>query len=99
MKQKALKLVAPFVFLLLACSSLLVPRQASANFWTNNLSRQNAYDAVTYFRNNTLYIDDGWTGSVAGCNAGTVSPAFTQGVLDTVNYFRSFNQLPSVSLN
>jgi uncharacterized protein YkwD len=99
MKQKTLKLVAPFVFLLLACSSLLAPRQASANFWTDNLSRQSAYNAVTYFRNNTLYIDDGWTGSAAGCNAGTVSPAFTQAVLDTVNYFRSFNQLPAVSLN
>lgn len=39
----------------------------------------------------------GWTGSVAGCRAGTVSPAAHAAMLNAVNLFRSMVGLPSVT--
>jgi uncharacterized protein YkwD len=38
----------------------------------------------------------GWTGNVAGCNAGTTSAAFKQAVIDRVNYYRLLAGLPPV---
>lgn len=38
----------------------------------------------------------GWTGDYASCNAGTLSPAFTDAVLKLVNYFRIAAGVPEV---
>lgn len=72
---------------------------ASATFYPTNLTRQDAYNAISYFRNNLLFAPYSWNGSVSGCNPGTVSSTISQEVLDTVNYFRSFNRLPAVTLD
>ncbi len=37
----------------------------------------------------------GWTGSVAGCAAGTTSPAYRQAVVDRLNYYRLLAGLPA----
>ena len=39
-----------------------------------------------------------WTGSVAGCDAGTTNVAHQQAVIDRVNYFRALAGLPPVTL-
>lgn len=49
---------------------------------------------------NTVYLPalavaPGWTGSVAGCMAGTVSEAYANATLDAVNVFRALAQLPA----
>lgn len=36
----------------------------------------------------------GWTGSIAGCVAGTTSAAYRQATLDVVNFFRAMSGLP-----
>lgn len=41
----------------------------------------------------------GWTGSEAGCAAGTTSPAAEAATLDQINYFRSFYGLAAVSFD
>ena len=46
-----------------------------------------------------LAVPTGWTGSVAGCNAGTTSAAHQTATLDTVNFFREFVGLTNVSFN
>jgi hypothetical protein len=47
---------------------------------------------------NTNYVPAmpamGWTGSVAGCNAGTISTAFKEWTISRVNYFRAMAGLP-----
>jgi hypothetical protein len=40
-----------------------------------------------------------WTGSVAGCNAGTTSQAYIDATFQTINYFRAMAGLPDVSNN
>jgi hypothetical protein len=49
---------------------------------------------------NTVYLPalalpTGWTGSVAGCNAGTTSAAYAAATMDMVNYFRAMTGLPA----
>ncbi len=40
-------------------------------------------------------VPDGWTGSVAGCNPGTVSQDFLDATLTRINYFRAMSGVPS----
>jgi uncharacterized protein YkwD len=40
-------------------------------------------------------VTSGWTGNVAGCNAGTTTAAFKQAVIDRANYYRALAGLPS----
>src|SRR3569833_3127231 len=40
-------------------------------------------------------VVSGWTGNVAGCNAGTTTAAFKQAVVDRANYYRALAGLPS----
>jgi uncharacterized protein YkwD len=42
-----------------------------------------------------LAVPAQWTGSVAGCNAGTTSVAYTDATLTAVNYFRAMAGLPA----
>ena len=39
----------------------------------------------------------GWTGNIAGCNAGTVSSDYLEAVRATTNYFRAMAGVPSTS--
>ncbi len=39
-------------------------------------------------------VDAGWTGNVAGCNAGTTSTAYRQATIDRVNFYRALAGLP-----
>ena len=41
----------------------------------------------------------GWTGSIAGCNPGSVSPGFLAAALSRVNYFRAMAGEPGVTFN
>jgi hypothetical protein len=40
-------------------------------------------------------IDSGWTGSISGCDPGTVSQAFRDATLARINYFRAMAGVPS----
>lgn len=55
--------------------------------------------AVTTLYNNVLLpalaVPAAWTGSVAGCNAGSTSAAFADATVTAVNFFRAMTGLPS----
>ena len=42
-------------------------------------------------------VPDGWTGSIAGCNPGTVSPDYLAATLSRINYFRTMAGEPDVT--
>ncbi|MGD0683646.1 MAG: Ig-like domain repeat protein, partial [Streptosporangiaceae bacterium] len=44
-------------------------------------------------------VPEGWTGNIAGCNPGTVTPAFLQSVLRRINYYRTMAGEPDVTFN
>ncbi len=44
-------------------------------------------------------VPDNWNGSIAGCNPGTVSPAYLTAVLSRTNYFRTMAGEPDVTFN
>ncbi len=59
---------------------------------------------VTAFYDNVLLsalaVQPGWTGSVAGCNPGATSQAYTNATLSAVNFFRAMTGLPAdITLN
>lgn len=59
---------------------------------------------VTAFYDNVLLpalaVQPGWTGSVAGCNPGATSQAYTDATLSAVNFFRAMTGLPAdITLN
>ena len=72
-----------------------------------SVSTQNRPAVVNLF--DTVYIPAlavpmGWTGSIAGCVAGTTSQAYIDATMDMINYFRAMSGLPGdvanvVSLN
>lgn len=58
------------------------------------------FDVVTAYHDRFLppfAVDDGWTGSVATCTAGTTSQAYEDATLDSVNYFRAMAGLSGVT--
>ncbi len=66
------------------------------------INRQNRASVQSAYNNRlvpALAVPTGWTGSVAGCNAGTTSAAHQTATLDTVNFFREFVGLTNVSFN
>jgi uncharacterized protein YkwD len=73
-----------------------------ARHWTPRPKAALTRDAVVALYN-AAYLPGSavplqWTGSVAGCDAGTTSAAHQQAVIDRVNYFRALVGLPPVSL-
>ena len=61
----------------------------------NRTSRPAVVDFFNSVYSAALAVPTGWTGSVAGCNAGTTSAAYTSATLDMVNYFRAMTGLPA----
>ena len=58
----------------------------------------NRQASVSYY--NSVYlpalaVPNDWNGSVAGCNAGTTSTAYTTATMDMVNFFRAMTGLPA----
>jgi hypothetical protein len=54
-------------------------------------------DVVGFFRDvyePALLPTAGWTGSVAGCNPGTIDPGYRDATIQMVNYFRAMAGLP-----
>lgn len=55
-------------------------------------------DSVRFYRDQYLIASPpayGWTGSVAGCAAGTTSAAFQAAVVQRINYFRAMAGVPA----
>jgi hypothetical protein len=84
----------------LAAKSSRAPATAPTGpFSVNISSREDArqfYDQVYQAANG---VADGWTGSIAGCSPGSVSPGFLAAVLSRVNYFRTMAGEPGVTFN
>ena len=66
------------------------------------LTRAQARDTIAQFYRNVyvpgMAVTLLWTGSVAGCNAGTTNVQHRQAVIDRVNYFRTLVDQPPVTL-
>ena len=62
-------------------------------------SRAAAYAAYRDVLKPALAVPIGWTGSIAGCNAGAPSPAAQSATRSAVNYYRSIAQLPAVAFD
>lgn len=52
-----------------------------------------SYDNSVYLP--ALAVPNDWNGSVAGCNPGTTSTAYTTATMDMVNFFRAMTGLPA----
>lgn len=66
------------------------------------IDRTNRQAVATAFRDvlvPNLLVANGWNGSVAGCNAGTVDAAHQKATLATVNWFRDFVGLTPVTFD
>jgi hypothetical protein len=83
---------------LLALGSLALAHDLSAQITVNTSDRNavvNLFNNVyTPARNNSNH---GWTGSTAGCVAGTVNAQFVTDSLTTLNVFRAMAGMPSVT--
>jgi len=44
-------------------------------------------------------VPEGWTGNIASCDPGTVTPAFLTSVLSRINYYRTMAGEPDVTFN
>lgn len=85
--------------LFFAASLSLVWVNNTHAFYVDNSTRKGSYDAHTYFRNVTLAVPVGWSGSVLGCVWGSPTEASKNATLDTINYYRSMAHLQPVTFN
>ncbi len=80
----------------IAAGTHLVAPQASAQPF--NIDPNNR-ESIRSFYNRVYQASEGvpigWTGNLAACNPGTVSPAYLDATLLRVNYFRAMSGLPS----
>jgi len=58
-------------------------------------NRQAVVDFYTSVYLPAFAVANDWTGSVAGCNAGSTSAAYADATMDMVNYFRAMTGLPA----
>nr|MCU0865517.1 hypothetical protein [Planctomycetota bacterium] len=86
------------LLLLGAVLATALAHEATAQVTVNPADRNSV---VALFNNTYLPAfgnnNHGWTGSAAGCNAGTVNPQFMTDSLTTVNVFRAMAGFPNVT--
>ena len=68
-------------------------------FTVNVASREDARQFYNQVYQASDGVADGWTGSIAGCNPGSVSPGFLAAALSRVNFFRAMAGEPGVTFN
>jgi Cysteine-rich secretory protein family len=77
-------------------ASWQTPLAASASWETVDIqNRQSVIDFFTAQHEVDARVELGWTGSVNGCNAGTVSAAARASVARRINFFRAMAGVPS----
>ena len=80
----------------------VIPGPGYRSDWAVHRQCQHREDARQFY--SQVYqasngVADGWTGSIAGCNPGSVSPGFLAAALSRVNYFRAMAGEPGVTFN
>ncbi|MDR2012015.1 MAG: hypothetical protein LBQ20_03015, partial [Rhodanobacter sp.] len=78
---------------------ILASADLSATISTFNTASRSA--VATAYTNTYLVnraVPSGWSGNVAGCNAGTTTDAYQQATIDTANFYRVMVGLPQVNL-
>jgi len=68
-------------------------------FSINPLDREDVRQFYNQVYTASNGVPEGWTGNIAGCNPGTVTPAYLQSVLRRINYYRTMAGDSDVTFN
>jgi len=68
-------------------------------FSVNNTDREDVRQFFNQVYQASNGVSEGWTGNIASCNPGSVSPAYLASVLTRINYYRTMAGVPDVTFN
>jgi hypothetical protein len=83
----------------IAANVITAPAAAAATpagpFTVNMTNREDVRQFYYHVHESSNGVDPAWTGSISGCNPGTVSQDYLDATLTRINYFRAMAGVPS----